>query len=195
MKNKRIQIWNSELAYRIENQLEKPEQAIFRKILSQNELDERQLRNLLSRWRRRGQGKSFSEFLVDSGLLSVEWRKIDNLDSLACDSENEELWVLLSPEARFDPPRTRSVRILFSRLASMILSKVIPEPINTEEVEPTASTHCLLRAEKEETCSRTIFSNTYTLGEPDSDEGAKSTSPAPFEGTADEFDPYATVCS
>lgn len=76
-----------------------------------------------------------------------------------------------------------------------ILSKVIPEPFKTEEAGSTASTHSLLRAEKEKTCSRTILSSTYTLGEPDSDEGAKSTSPAPFEGTADEFDPYATVCS
>ena len=191
MRNKRIRIWNSELASRIDGQLKTQDQAIYRKMLTQNELNERQLRNLLRRWRRHGEGRSFSEFLVGAGLLSIESRSVENFESIACDCEKEEMRVVLKPEARFEPSRPLSVRRIFSQLASMLLPKVIPEPFKTLEAASTPLTHCL--AEKGNNRSPTNRTSAYAQCELDSDEGAKRTCSAYFEETADEFDPYATV--
>ena len=72
MNEKRVRIWNSKLAYHVDTQLKSTaEKAIFRKMLTQNSLDERFLRRLLQRWHRHGQNLSFIAFLIDAELLSV----------------------------------------------------------------------------------------------------------------------------
>lgn len=100
MMNERVRIWNSELANRIDSQLTTQwDRAIFRKMLTQNELDERKLRSFFRRWRLQGECKSFCNFLVDTGLLSLKMRNVDRLDLHAYDSDEKATWVLVTPKA------------------------------------------------------------------------------------------------
>ena len=103
MMKKPVRIWNSEIAYRIDSQLKNPwDRIIFAKLLTQNELDEGQLRNLLGRWLEKGNRQAFCEFLVETGLVSIEIRRAISWRSTSYDPDHESLHVSLTMQAKME---------------------------------------------------------------------------------------------
>ena len=188
--SKRVRIWNSELAYRIDSQLTSQwDRSIFRNLLTQNELDESQLRSLLRLWRTQSNGKSLCEFLIDAGILFVEMRKPQTFGVSTFDSENEELLVSLTPRAQVELACVSSLKVLASCMHG-ILAKMFDNSFGTWKIGLTQTIQKYFRAKStpivkpkisEEPCNPA-----FKLHE-------KGTCPQPILETAEEFDPYATV--
>lgn len=133
MKNKHVRIWNSELAYRIDSQLPTQcDRSIFRKLLTQNKLDEEQLKSLLSRWRKQSDYKSFCEFLAATDLIVIELRKSVLWES-PCDSESEELCVSLTPRARDELNRIKHFWIFIVRFIETVLATLFDNSLSSEK--------------------------------------------------------------
>lgn len=192
MINKRVRIWNSELAYRIDSQLTTQwDRAVFRSLLAQNELDERQLRNLLQRWRTQSNGKSLCEFLIDAELLLVEMRSPQTLDVSAYDSANEELFVSLTERARLEMNRERSLSVLIKRFLRGFLTRMFANASNSEAIGLTPTKQNSSRVE-----TSSSSANHWSSDQPHIAVARRieeSTCPEPMVENANEFDPYATV--
>ncbi len=195
MLSKRVRIWNSELAHWIDSQLTTQwDRAIFRKLLTQNELDESQLRSLLRLWRAQSDGKSLCEFLMRAGLLLVEMRKPDTLGDLAYDSENEELLVLLTPRGQVELTRASRIKVLITRFIQAIQARVFANSFSAEKTEKIRLTTTMQTFPQAESSARTNLRSVEATCNPVDKQLKRSTCPEPKVETADEFDPYATVC-
>lgn len=194
MPRNRVRIWNSEIAYRVDSQLDSRwDRAVFRQLLSQNDLHERQLLYLLRRWRAHGHELSFCQYLTNAGLLSVELRNQFDWAATRCDSENVELHVTLTPQAiaelRTSSSRLgRAIQFLITMLANLIAKLGHPKrEQSAADTQATMHPITLLSTEEPK-----VECSPFPAATSQCTSAAPRT--LPVTSSPQEFDPYATIC-